>query len=76
MARKIGALWLRTSQDGQTFLSGVISDIHGEIPITVFRNDRKGNENHPDYNIVLSAPPKENLPPLPPDTHAPDNIIR
>lgn len=54
MSRKIGALWIRKSQDGKTFLSGVIQDLSGDINIAVFKNDRKEAENQPDYNIVLS----------------------
>jgi uncharacterized protein (DUF736 family) len=58
MSRKIGALWLRQSQDGKQFLSGVIQDLSGDINIAVFKNDRKEAENQPDYNIVLSEKPK------------------
>ena len=58
MSRKIGALWIRKSQDGKTFLSGVIQDLSGDINIAVFKNDRKEADNQPDYNIVLSEKPK------------------
>jgi uncharacterized protein (DUF736 family) len=58
MSRKIGALWLRQSQDGKQFLSGVIQDLSGDINIAVFKNDRKEAENQPDYNIVLSEKSK------------------
>ena len=58
MSRKIGALWIRKSQDGKTFLSGVIQDLSGDINIAVFKNDRKEAENQPDYNIVLSEKSK------------------
>lgn len=54
MGRKIGALWLRTSNDGKTFMSGVLNDLAGDISIAVFKNDRKEKDNQPDYNIVLS----------------------
>lgn len=54
--RKIGALWQRKSQDGKTFLSGVLQDLGGDIQIAVFRNDRKEADNQPDFNIVLSEP--------------------
>ncbi len=59
MAKKIGALWLKTSKDGETFYSGVIEDLRGDIPIVVFQNNRKEKENQPDYNIVLSEGRKE-----------------
>jgi uncharacterized protein (DUF736 family) len=53
-SQKIGALWKRKSQDGKTFLSGVIQDLRGDINIAVFVNDRKDKDNQPDYNIVRS----------------------
>ncbi len=59
MAKNIGALWLKTSKDGELFYSGVLRDMRGDIPIVVFQNNRKEKENQPDYNIVLSEPRKE-----------------
>ena len=64
MAKKIGALWLKMSKEGETFYSGVIQDLRGDIPIVVFQNNRKENEKQPDFNIVLSegrkgTPPAE-----------------
>ena len=54
MNKRIGALWLKTTQDGKQYFSGVISDLRGDINIAIFPNDRKENANHPDYNIILS----------------------
>jgi len=54
MSRKIGALWIRQSQDGRNYLSGVIQDLSGDINIAVFKNDKKEADKQPDYNIVLS----------------------
>ena len=54
MSRKIGALWIKQSQDGRTYLSGVIQDLSGDINIAVFKNDKKEADKQPDYNIVLS----------------------
>ena len=54
--RKIGALWSKKSSEGKEYLTGVISDLRGEIQIVVFRNDKKENENQPDYDILLSEP--------------------
>lgn len=56
--RKIGALWSKTTKQGQDYFSGMISDLRGEIQIAVFKNDNKQNENQPDYNILLSEPAK------------------
>jgi uncharacterized protein (DUF736 family) len=61
MTRKIGALWVRESQDGRKFMSGLIETLNGDVQIAVFKNDKKEKENQPDYNIVLS----EKLKPAP-----------
>ena len=58
MSRKIGALWIKQSQDGRNYLSGVIQDLSGDINIAVFKNDKKEADKQPDYNIVLSERPK------------------
>ncbi len=54
--RKIGALWSKKTTDGKEYFTGVISDLRGEIQIVVFKNDKKENENQPDYDILLSEP--------------------
>ena len=59
MNKKIGALWSKKTAEGKEFFSGVISDLRGDIQIVVFANDKKENENQPDYNILLSEPAKE-----------------
>ncbi len=59
MARKIGALWLKETQEGKKFMSGLIETLHGDVQIAVFRNDKKEKDNQPDYNIVLSEPRKQ-----------------
>lgn len=56
MSKKIGALWLKTSQDGKKFMSGVLEGLGGDIQIVVFKNDKKEKENQPDYNIMRSEP--------------------
>lgn len=73
MARKIGALWLKQSQDGTKYFSGVIQDLSGDINIAVFRNDKKENDKQPDYNIVLSERPKP-APQQPEGGPGPDEI--
>ena len=57
--RKIGALWGKKTKDGQKYFTGVINDLRGDIQIVVFRNDKKENENQPDYDILLSEPKEE-----------------
>lgn len=53
MNQIIGALWKR-EKDEKVYFSGVIRDLHGEINIAVFPNNRKEAENQPDFNIVVS----------------------
>jgi len=54
MTTKLGALWKKTSQKGEVFMSGEI-EINGvKTKIVVFKNSHKEQERHPDYNIILS----------------------
>ncbi|MFH1052741.1 MAG: hypothetical protein V1779_17615 [bacterium] len=53
MNQIIGALWKR-EKDGKEYYSGVIRDLHGDINIAAFPNNRKTEENQPDFNIVVS----------------------
>lgn len=54
MTTKLGALWKKTSQKGEVFMSGEI-EINGvKTKIVVFKNSHKEQEKHPDYNILLS----------------------
>ena len=57
--RRIGALWSKKTAEGREYLTGVISDLRGDIQIVVFKNDNKKNENQPDYDILLSEPKQE-----------------
>lgn len=59
MKNKIGALWLKQSKAGKTFMSGEL-DIDGEkIRIVVFKNDKDGVETRPDYQIFKSEEKKQ-----------------
>lgn len=56
MNQRIGALWKKTAkQTGQTFYSGTIDTIFGKISISVFKNDKKEKDSHPDLNIVFNG---------------------
>lgn len=60
MNKIVGALWER-QKDGNKYYSGVLTDLHGDIQIAVFPNNRKQANNQPDMNIVISfdRPQKE-----------------
>ena len=50
----IGVAWRKTTKDGQTYLSGVLRDLGGDIQIAIFPNNRKEKDNQPDFNILRS----------------------
>lgn len=50
----IGSLWIKKSQTGKTFLSGVIENKGEKIYFSVFPNTYKNNDKQPDYNIMKS----------------------
>lgn len=55
-AKQVGALWRHDSEKVGVFLTGIL-DLGGlgEVPIAVFKNDRKKKgTKQPDYRIVLS----------------------
>ncbi len=58
---KIGAAWIRKSKDGEkTFLSCVIGlPIIGKLNFTLFKNEKKEQDNQPDYEIVWNAEKKD-----------------
>jgi len=55
-AKQVGALWRHKNEKVGDFMSGVL-DLGGlgEVPIAVFKNDRKEKgKTQPDFRIVLS----------------------
>jgi len=53
--RKIGVLWINKKEGKKTYMSGVLKDLRGDIPVVVFKNDEKEGKQ-PDYNVYLSEP--------------------
>lgn len=50
-----GYLWEKTDRAGKKYLAGVISmGVFGEVPVVVFKEENKTNENAPDY-VVRNA---------------------
>ena len=54
MSEKIGALWLKKSKGGLSYMSGVIEINNEKIRIAVFKNNEKTTDKYPDYNIIKS----------------------
>lgn len=54
---KIGALWGKTSKNGEFFLSGIIEKgCEPGTRIVVFKVKEKSSEKAPDYKIMVSKP--------------------
>lgn len=58
MGQTIGGLWTKHKDDLE-YYSGNITWKGEKIKIVVFANTRKEEENHPDYNILLSTPRRQ-----------------
>lgn len=57
---RIGALWLKSGQTGNRFMSGVINiDENNSIKVLVFKNGYKEESKHPDYVIYDASGDKE-----------------
>jgi hypothetical protein len=56
--KKVGAGWLKTSQDGtKKYVSIVINGgLSPDINLVMFTNGFKEEENQPDYILYLNAP--------------------
>lgn len=51
-----GAAWVKTAKSGLKYMGGSV-EINGQkYFISIFKNTKKQQENHPDYNIVLNMP--------------------
>lgn len=50
-----GALWKKTAKSGLEYISGRLNVEGTDYNISVFTNDKQGNEARPDFNIVVEA---------------------
>lgn len=50
-----GALWKKTAKSGLEYISGRLNVDGTDYNISVFNNDKQGNEARPDFNIVVEA---------------------
>lgn len=46
-------LWKRKSQKGNTYCSGKFQLNGKDYYLTLFNNDKKGNEKAPDFNLII-----------------------
>lgn len=51
---ELGALWIKTSKNGVTYMSGTISG----VAVVCFHNDRKdeNDDRQPDWRVLKSQP--------------------
>lgn len=75
-----GSLWKKKSKSGLTYCSGKIKIGANEYYITLFNNDKKGNEKAPDFNIivrdsVISQEKQENVLNEPQNSDKNDNSV-
>jgi uncharacterized protein (DUF736 family) len=53
----IGALWIRKSQKGTSYMTGQVELGNTKVDVVVFRNTKKQpGEKTPDFRIYLSEP--------------------
>jgi hypothetical protein len=51
-----GAVWLKTSKNGLKYMGGEVVINGQKYFISMFKNNKKTSEKHPDYNILVSLP--------------------
>ena len=49
-----GAVWIKMSNKGEEYFSGVIKIDGKDIRFAMFQNKYKKNDNQPDFRILLS----------------------
>ena len=52
---KVGAFWLKETDEGKRYLSGNLIG----VPVNIFSNEEKTNERAPDYRMVRFLPSEE-----------------
>ena len=60
--KKVGALWVKEGAKGK-YMSGEIEVGSEKISVLVFRNDKDGKENRPDYRVFIPEDDEEQAPP-------------
>ncbi len=70
---EVGALWLKKSNSGTSYLKGKVfnSDKTSTCEVMIFKNEYKNQDSHPDYRIYVDTKKgSSTLPILTPSTTA------
>lgn len=52
---ELGALWKKKDKNGKTYLTGSVNIFpYGQVNVTIFENNYKTKDNHPDYKILYT----------------------
>lgn len=51
-----GSLWKQVSAKGTKYYSGTATIDNKDYRVSMFVNDKKGNEKRPDFNLVFEEP--------------------
>lgn len=54
-----GSLWKKQSKKGTWYYSGNTTIDNHDYKVSMFENDKKGNENRPDFNLVFEEPKQQ-----------------
>ena len=53
--QRIGALWVKTSKKGVKYFSGSITVNGVTQKLVIFKNTRRTEDKHPEYNIMAAT---------------------
>ena len=53
----VTGLWLNKDKNGKTYMSGSM----GGVRVLVYKNERKSEDKHPDYNLVFAENKKRDV---------------
>lgn len=54
-----GSLWERKSKKGTLYYSGTATINNHDYKVSMFENDKQGNEKRPDFNLVFEEPKQD-----------------
>ncbi len=50
---RLGGLWTQKAKSGKKYITGTVKINGVETKLIIFPNERKENENQPDFNVYL-----------------------